>query len=384
MKKIIIAGAGRAGLNAALLLEKKYKHSRDIKLTLIDRHNYHLLKFGLAEAAATDEDLVSTSQLEEQLALPFRQILLGKVINFVQGAVSKVDTAQKSVQLNNKRLEYDYLVLALGSVPNYVEVPGAKRFGLPLGSMPDALRVRNELNFIIQSHRLDAIKKKIRIVVAGGGPTGVEMAGRLPKLLDFLAWENSYPKENLEIVLVEAERRLLPRYSYEAGQDVAWRLRQLGVRVESDKKITMVEQHLLNFVDGERMEYDVLVWATGSVPDKILMETDKRVLGKSGDLLVNEHLQLYGTGDVFVIGSQSGKSKDTYDPLQHAQYLAYALPKFIVNQKPQALIPKSRALILQVGDKWAIYASKFRHFTGWLAYIYGRWKNHKYRRYLQG
>ncbi|GEM_PF-6528067 len=367
MVRIVIAGAGKAGLNAALALEKKFENRQGISITLVDRHDYHLLNKKLSVAAASDEEFADINKLKSDITLALEEVLSGKKINFIQGELLRVDSAQNKIHLHGKHLSYDYLILALGSDANLATVKGAKEHGLPLHSLADALRIKNALAFVAENRRLAQSSMSVRIVVAGGGAEGAEFAAELQGHLDFLAWKNELAKDSLEVVVYEAEHRLLPKYDYSLSQKAFWRLKNLGVRVETEKKIVSADKNFISFEDKEKIQYDVLVWMAGVVPSKIFIEQGHHQKGKAGDLLVNEHLQLFGSENIFVVGSQAGMNEITYNPKHQAEYLAYALPKLMKNKKPGEYLAKKQKLILKIGPSWAI-AGNFTGYSGYLLY----------------
>jgi NADH dehydrogenase len=367
--KIVILGAGRAGLAAALCLEKRFQNYQDIAITLVDRHDYHLLNDKLFGVATSDEELADIQKLKSATVLPIREVFSGKAVKFVQGEVLEIDARKNRVHLHRHWLEYDYLVLALGDVPNFSSAKGAQEYGLPLRSLADALRIRNALGFLVETRRLRQSQSPIRIAVAGGGEKGVEFAAELKNCLDFLAWKNGFPKEDLEIAVYEAQLRLLPRFDYRLSQSAFWRLKQLGVGVELEKKVISVDRHFLVFQNGEKIQYDMLVWTAGSVPAKTAILQGHFLKAASGDLLVNEHLQLKDNPNIFVIGRQAGIESAAYNPGQQAEYLAYALPRFVRNRRPMAYQPKRPSLILKIGPRWAIADLSFGSFTGYFGYF---------------
>lgn len=377
MTKIVICGAGFAGLNAALKLEQQFRKQKDISITLIDRHDYHLFNPELYEVAAAEEEMSTVSQLKKSIALPLREILLGRRINFVQGDIKNIDQVQRKVKVGIRELEYDYLILAMGSQTEYFGVEGAKNFGLPLKKLKDAFFIRNALEFAVQAHRTDAAKQYIRFVVAGGGYSGVELAGELAKLADILAWKNNYPREKIEVLVIEAANQLVPGFDDRASQDIYQRLMDLGVKIRLLCPIFKVEKHFINLVSGERLAYDVLVWTTGVRGQDCIM-SGQCECNKRGQFETDELLRVKGQNNIFALGDLAcihGKNQAVVPTTAQAaaaeaKYLAKVLPLLMQNKKPGAGFKMEKhPFIVSVGGKWAVFKSDRFYFTGLLPYF---------------
>jgi len=399
MQKIIIVGAGYGGIVAALGLEKKFGMSKNVSITLIDRHDYQLYAANLYEVAAAEEELTTVKELKRSIALPFWEVFKGKNIKLIQAEVTNINPVQKTVQAGIQKLEYDFLVLATGSVSDYFGIEGAEKFALPLKRLSDGLRVRNQIEFAIQRHRLDMSKKNIRIVVAGGGYTGVEFAGELPRLLDMVAWKNEYPREKIEVTIVEAMPMLLPGLSPRMSADAYTRLRDLNIRVQLSSRIAKIDEHFVELDSREKMEYDLLVWTTGVKP-AVFPISEPIELDRKGRVVVNTFLQVEKYGNIFglgdnacIINSDGRPAPPTaQDAIEQGEYVSYALPYVMKNKKPKKPYRgKPHGYIVVMGGQWAILNYGGFYFSGRLAYyirelaalnyyrkVVGLWKAIKY------
>lgn len=371
MTKIVIVGAGFGGLSAALGLEKTFRGNKNISITLVDRHDYHLFTPNLYEVAAADEEVAGMAQLTKSICLSIAEIIRGKHISFIKGEMSFVDQRSKRIKVGVRELDYDYLILSPGSQNEYFGIEGAKQYSLSLKNLKDALRIRNAVEFAVQAHKNDSIKQYVRLVVAGGGYSGVELAGEICNLSDFVAWKNGYPREKIEITVIEAANQLIAGFDKRASNDIFRRLENLGVRVKLLSPIFKVDQHFIELASKERLAYDVLIWTTGvsgvKIPAEIPFLVDRR-----GHVETNEFLEAKGNDNVFVIGD-CGQGKDpggvvAPDTAQAAiakgRYMAYALPVLMKNKKPRPFTTGENAFIVAVGGKWGI-------FKGWNIYITG-------------
>ena len=258
---VILGGDFRVSL--AMGLARRFKRDSNVAITLVDREAYHLFNSNLYEVATAAEELENTGDLKNSIGLPFAEIFKGRRVSFIQSEVKSIDPLTRTVSLGNKKLEYDYLIVALGSEEEYFSIPGAKEFGIPLKSLPHALKIKNAIEFAVEAHKFDAQKKYVRVLVAGGGYTGVELAGELKGLLNFLSWKYNYPREKMEIQILEASNSLMPGMGDRATRDAASRLNSLGIRVKLLSPIIKVEQNTVEINYGEKLVYDVLIWTAG-------------------------------------------------------------------------------------------------------------------------
>jgi NADH dehydrogenase len=386
MTKIVIVGAGFGGLQAALHLEKRFSLNKNVEITLIDKRDYHLFTSNLYEVASSEEELTSISQMEKSVTVPIAEILTGKNITFLQAEVKEILPKEKKVFLATKKLDYDYLILALGSQSDFFNIAGAEKYSLTLKSLPDALRIRNQVEFEVQSHMYDVSKKTVRIVVAGGGYTGLELATELKGLLDILALKYQYPREKMEIEVIEANNKVIAGFDDRLSVDAYDRLLDLQIRPRLSARITEVDEHFVSLLSGEKVAYDVLVWTTG-VKACPINSANVFTLDAKGRLPVNGFFQVQNFNEVFALGDNAGimDSKShpvpatSQDAWHEARYLAYALPYIMQNQKPpRAYEPKKHGFIVALGGKWAIMSYNNIYLKGFIAYVVDQFAHIRY------
>jgi NADH dehydrogenase len=376
MKKIVIVGAGFGGLAAALELEKQVGHREDVSIALIDKEPYHLFHANLYEVATGPEEVTSVSQLENTVAFPIAEILHGKNISFVEGKVEAINHTLRSVSVAGKTIEYDYLVSAAGSTDNFFGIPGADVYGLPLKTLTDALRIRSSVEAVVQKEANETTKRLIRFVIGGGGFSGVELAGEMMGLLRFLSWKYAFPYEKMEVMVVEGMNRLLPGLDDGVGQAVADRLRLLGVRVQVNSMVTEVTEQFINFKNGERLDYCLLVWTAG-VKACTINCSEELVLDKISRVATNNTLECSSMKDVFFVGDQACVMDGSGKPmpgtakqgLHQGRFVAHQIVR-LLNGEPLAVFqPESFGYVIPVGGKWAVFKSGRWHITGRLAYV---------------
>lgn len=388
---IVIVGAGFGGLACALNLAKRFKNNPGVRVTLVDRRDFHLFAPNLYEVATAEEEFTSVKDLKKSVALPIADIIKGKAINFVRGEFMAADQKEKVIILKNRKIFYDFLVLALGSETDYFNIPGAKDFAFPLKTLPDALRVRNQIEFALQSRRQDITKNVFRIAVAGGGYTGVEFAAELADMVKILAWKCQYPPEKIELEIIEAANKVAGGFSGRLSGDAAARLKELGARIRLLSPIVRVSKHYVEIFSGERIAYDVLVWTVGvkgkRLPFKYPVAEDKKGRVKTnGCLQVQEHGNIFVIGDDCCVIDEHGVAAraTAQDAIDQGRYVAEILPDILKNQRPRGYACLKHGFIVSLGGKWAIADIGRNYFTGFAGFTARQFANLRYYASLIG
>ena len=358
-KTILVVGGGFAGLNTAIQLGKAFEKDRNVHVILVDKNDYHLYYPNLYEAATTEEDFVSVDELKQGVSFPFAEVL-PKSVHFIQGEVNSIDQSRNVAIIDGEEIRFDFAVVALGSVVDDFGITGVADYGLRLKSLPDALKIRNACEFAVQQHRLDVQKKIIRFVIGGGGFTGVEFAGELLKLSSIIAWKNNYPREKIELVILEGSNQLLPGLPEHVSKTVTARLRDRGVVVRFDSLVTEATQDQIKTKDGEVLNYDVFVW-TGGVKSVQLPFVQKFESDRKGRAIVNDRLMLQNSNGIFVIGDSMGYADADGRPLPptaqnavyQSDYVVNAIVSLIRGKQVRPFRPKMFGFIVPVCGKWA-------------------------------
>lgn len=391
MKQILILGAGFAGITAALNLSKQVS-AQDAEIIIIDKEDYHLFTTNLYEVATAEEEMTSMGQLKKTITLPIKEVLNSGRVRLVKGTVKLIDQEKKQVSLEDgKNFSYDYLVIATGSVSDYFNIEGAENFSIPLKTLKDALKIRNQVEFAIQAHRLDTSKKLLRFVVAGGGYTGVEFVSELSNLVKILSWKYGYPPQKMEIVVVEGTSQLIPGLSDRLSRDAYKRLEELGVRVMLSSFIVKVTDGFLDFKNGERLAYDLLVWSAG-VKARTMNFSKELALDKKGRILTTPFLQAQNWPNIFVTGdiacAMSAKGMPApptaQDAVHQGRYVARALAAQLANKKIGPYSVLKHGFIVSIGGKWAIMSVGFWYISGFLGYLIRQGANLRYYGSLVG
>ena len=307
---VVVLGAGFGGLRAVKGLRRA-----PVDVTVVDPNNFHTFQPLLYQVASAGLDAGDVS-------FPVRGILRrSKSAGFVLGAVTAIDLERRTVTVDDAiRLDYDFLVVAAGSVSTSFGVPGVDEHAIPLKTLHDAIRLRTRLLAAFEHAGGEVAAGRPRpdlsIVVVGGGPTGVETAGGLRELIDRVLKKDfkELHLDGLAITLVEAAPRLLGPFHPRSSAKAAETLVDRGVRVITGVGVDHVEADGVVLTDGQRLPAAVTIWAAGVVGSPVA-----RLLGvpltRSGRIPVRGDLSLDGHPEVFAIGDIAASPTEDERPL---------------------------------------------------------------------
>ncbi|GAC1447202.1 MAG: FAD-dependent oxidoreductase [Ktedonobacterales bacterium] len=322
--RIVILGAGFAGVYAARELARLLPRAEDCEITLVDQNNYFLFTPMLTEVVGGEvdtRDIVSAVRL------------LSPRVTFVQGRVESIDLAGKRVTVRvgetadgiptiRRDLEADHLVIALGSVTNFHGIKGLREHALTIKNIVEATAIHDRALALLE--RADAEpdpstrRELLTFVVGGGGFSGVETMAALNDLVrgSVKHYPNVRPEE-IRTVLVHPGERLLPELAEQLATYALHALEQRGVDVILQTKITGAGPDYVEMEQRPRMPARALIWTAGVTPDPLIAQLDCE-RGKHGGIVVDESLQVPGHPGVWAVGDcaevpQPGGGK-TYAP----------------------------------------------------------------------
>jgi len=321
---IVVIGGGFGGLTFA----KSFRRA-GARITLVDRNNHHLFQPLLYQVAAAGLS-------PAEIAQPIRSILSRRQdVMVLLDQVTDFDLAKREVILERDRLAYDYLVLALGGCTSYFGHPEWERFAPGLKTIEDALRIRSRvlLGFELAEGTMDPAEREhlMTIVIVGGGPTGVELAGAFAELSrtvlrrDFRRIDPSQAR----IILIEASPVILGHLPPELSASAKRQLEGLGVQVRLEARVEDIREKELELAGGEILKAQTILWAAG-VSATPLTRQLRVELDRGGRVRVNADLSVPGHPEVFAIGDMAlvllpdGKSAPGVSPaaMQMAHHVA--------------------------------------------------------------
>ena len=313
-KRLVIVGGGFGGVNLALLLKK----DPDYEITLVDKNNYNFFPPLIYQ--------VATGFLENSnISYPFRKLFQKyHSIKFRLGKLLKVIPSENRIQLDNGDLPYDYLVFATGAESNYFGIENIRKHAIPMKNVNDALNMRNTLlqHFEQATVTTDLAERRklLTIVVAGGGPTGVEVSGMLADLRVH-SFSKDYPElvgTGSDIFLVDGGEHLLGPMSAASQKDTYDALIKMGVKIK-------LETHVNDFINdkvilstGESIDTKNLIWTAG-VTAMTFEGIPTTSYGRGKRMLVDEHNKVAGLENIYAIGDTCMQTNDPLYPNGHPQ-----------------------------------------------------------------
>lgn len=297
-KRVVIVGGGFGGLKLA----NKLRNS-DFQVVLVDRNNYHQFPPLIYQIASAGIEPSSIS-------FPFRKIFQRrKDFYFRMAEVRSVFPEQKILQTSIGKVSYDYLVLAAGTTTNFFGNKNVEENAIPMKNVSEAMGLRNALleNFerALTCASETERQELLNVVIVGGGATGVEVAGALSEMKNFILPKDypDMPSSLMNIYLIEAGPRLLSAMSQQTSWHVEKFLRQMGVNVLLNKMVTDYADHRVILKDGTQIPTRTFIWVSGVQGEKI-DNLDPKFIGRGRRILVDGFNQVQGLDGVFAIGDQ--------------------------------------------------------------------------------
>ena len=295
--RIVIAGAGYAGLHAALRLTAKLRNHPEMELTLVDRHDYHQVLTELPRVAGG-------TRAADAVRIPLQDMLAERV-RFVQAEIKGFDLAGRRLRTGAGPISWRRLVLALGSRPSDFAIPGLAQRALSLYSASDAERV-----WVAASKALTAAaatpdperqRRLATVVVGGGGATGVELAGELAEVLPEVASGHGLAPGRPAVQLVEAGPTILAGSSPQLIDKATRILSDLGVQVRTNAAIAAATDEGFRLTDGQLVEGGVFVWAGGVKAPELVADSGLPA-GHNGRVKVDRYLRVLDHPEIYVAG----------------------------------------------------------------------------------
>ncbi len=320
IKRVVVVGGGFAGIN----LIKHLSKNKQFQITLVDKNNYHFFPPLLYQ--------VATAFIEpSNISYPFRRMFQEKKnLRFHLGALTKIDAANNVIETDTGTLSYDYLVLSVGTQSNYFGMDNVKKNSLPMKNISDALNLRNHILLsmekAVRSTNEDEKEKYLTIVIAGGGPTGVEIAGMLAEMGRYVA-AKEYPEiTDLQghIHLIDASPVLLGTMSKKAQKEAVTVLTKLGVKIKSNVAVKDYTDGKVLLANGESVLTNTLIWTSG-VTGATANGLPAEVFGRGNRIQVNEFNKVKGTENIFAIGDICLQTTDKNYPNGHPQLAQVAI-----------------------------------------------------------
>jgi NADH:ubiquinone reductase (H+-translocating) len=366
--RVVILGAGFGGLNAARELGK----SADV--TVVDRHNYQTFLPLLYQ--------VSTAALAaDHIAYPIRGALRKSGAKFRMGTPISVDHKNKTVKLDSSEvLAFDHLIVSMGSATADFGIPGVEEFTLGMKSIHEALTIRSEIMRRFEDLARFEDNTRLSIVVVGGGPTGVEMAGSLSELVKGpLRNDHYHASKHIDIYLLEAGPRLLPMFTPSLSEKTMRQLENMGVKVMVNTAVSKVEWRKTTLANGEVLPSEVVVWAAGvkgapAINDLSLPVKGNRLVCEPS-CQVQNYPYVWGVGDNAGVMGENGRPLPMVAPvaLQQGSFVAKQIKRLSRGQAVQKFTYVDKGSMATIGRHKAVVQVKGIRMWGplaWFAWLF--------------
>lgn len=374
---IIIIGGGFAGVELA---EQLLKTDLKSKIILVDKNNYNFFPPLLYQVATGFLDV-------SNISYPFRKHFRSDDrFSFIMGELKEIRPLEKKVVLSYGVLEYSKLIIATGTVTNYFGNASIRANALPMKTINDAINLKNSV-----LERLEAAsktsdpqlrKKLTTFVIAGGGPTGVEIAGMLSELRKYILHKD-YPElknEAFSIYLIDGLPNILAPMSKESQRYAKETLEQSGIIIKLGQVVQEYKDGIVHIADGTSILSDNLIWTAGVTAQRF-DGLPEFVYGKSNRLQVDAYNQIIGAKDIYALGDTCLMTADPEFPQGHPQLAQVAIQqgKLLAKNLEAEMLGKAKKefrytdrgsmAIIKRNSAVADLKGPFKHFNGFIAWL---------------
>lgn len=366
---VVIVGGGFGGLKAAKAFKKA-----PVQITLIDRTNHHLfqpLLYQVATAGLSPADI----------AMPLRSILAEqKNVSVLLDEVKSVDLPSRTIQLLEKKLHYDYLILATGAQTSYFGHQEWARYAVGLKDLDDAVEIRRRILLAFEEAEREedeALRRKLlTFIVIGGGPTGVEMAGAVAELAKYALASDfrAINPSDTNVILMERADRVLATFPEDLSKKAAEQLQYLGVKLRLGVAVTNIDAHGVHLGD-EYVPAETVIWGAG-VQTTPLTKSLGVELDRGGRVLVEPDLSIPKYPEVFVVGDACAYLHQDGKPLpgvaqvamQQGMMAVSNVLRAIEGQPREKFVYNDKGNMATIGRSAAIVEMGKTHISGFFAW----------------
>jgi len=379
--QIIVIGAGFGGLIAAQHLAKA-----DVEVTIIDRNNFHTFTPLLYQVATCALDSSS-------VAYPVRSIFRDHHnVHFMLGEVTDINHQEHCVMVQSGEITYqkwyDYLIIAVGSVTNFFGNKDAEEIAFGLKSASDAVRLRHHILRCFERAAWAADEQErdalTTLIAVGGGPVGLETAGALHELYNYVLkqeYDDRLPRLRARVILMEATDKLLAPYPETLQKSAVNQLESLGVEVLFNATVTQVEPDRITLKDGRVIRTYTLIWAAGVKASSLAEKLGVTLAERSGripvepTMQVKERSHVYAIGDVAHLLDEKGQPYPMLIPaaMQQGELAAKNILREIANQPLAPFQYNDKGIMATIGRRravaWLYYKVQLSGYLAWIVWL---------------
>ncbi|MFN8556899.1 MAG: FAD-dependent oxidoreductase [Dehalococcoidia bacterium] len=377
--RVLVLGGGFGGVTTARELAKRFQRDRSVEITLVNRDNYFVYVPLLASAAAGSIEAL-------HVVAPIRRLIGGA--HFRAEEVTAIDLRNRVVTTGSpttgreRQLPFDHLVISLGNVINLSRLPGVAQHGKTIKTLGDALAIRNHVLQMLEAADIETDpvtrREMLTFVVAGGGFSGVEMVGELNDLVrDVIRHYPSITREQVRIVLLHSQERILPEMSARIAEYALRELGRRGVEAQLNVRLAGATPHEAVLEGGAKIPTRTLIVAVGNAPPPVL--ENLAIPKERGRIVVDAAMRVPGMDGVWALGDNAivpnGAENGAASPptaqyaLRQGKTLAYNIAAAIQGRQPKPFAFGGLGLLCLVGHGAGVgelkFGVKLRGFLGW-------------------
>lgn len=358
MKKVVVLGAGYAGLKTVVELQKKLRGQ--VEITLVDENPYHY--------EATDLHEVASGNLPaSKITFPITDVLDSRMTTLILDHVNKVNQEKKTVELaNHKPLTYDYCVFALGFVSENFGIKGAEENSLPMADVKEAEAIHDHIIAQMKDYRQTKNPNDLKLIICGAGFTGIELAGALADARPRYAKLAGVNADQIEIEIIDASKRLLPMFNDKLAAYGVKLLKKLAVHITTEARIQEIQPDAVLYKgpDDEegaplhKIEGNTIIWTTGVSGSPIVAESGLKE--RRGRVMDNDHLTAPNADDLYMVGDVAAvMPPDGKRPYPTTAQLALSMANYVAkdiaarvkgSKRPGPYTYKSLGTVASVGN----------------------------------
>lgn len=371
--RIIVIGGGFAGISFIKKLQRE-----NVQIVLFDRHNYHTFQPLLYQ--------VSTAGLEpDSIAYPLRKIFRkNRDFHFRMAEVESINTRDQTIFTSIGNLKYDYLVIATGTRTNFFGNESIAQNSMPMKTVPQALNIRSLMLQNIEKADMvtDEFERKrlLNFVIAGAGPTGVELAGALAEFRKGIL-ENDYPEldeDEMNVHLIEGQNRVLPPMSDTVSKKAQKFLEKLGVQIHLETIISDYDGKTVTTKDGKKLQTATFIWAAGVTGAPINGIDGEAHVARANRYKVDVYNRVKGFDTVYALGDialmesteyPKGHPQVAQPAIQQGKHLGKNFRKMLNGKAMEPFKYLDKGTMATVGRNKAVVDMGKLHFGGAIAWF---------------
>ncbi len=366
LPKVLVVGAGFAGIEAVKTL-RKFETPVDITLiSKTDIFEYYPALYKLV-----------TGALPIEVSVPIKTIF-PKGVTFIQATYTGIDQARQVITISEnggeaRELEYDYLILALGSETNFFNIKGLPELSHSFKSVAAALKLKRHFcGLFAKANGLskEELVSVLHVLIVGGGPSGVELAGDLRSYLTRVAKEFGVDPSLITIDLIEANNRVLPTLPEKVSNIAEARLRKMGVNIFVNRALAEQEVEEVILKDMSVSSHTV-IWTAGTRINTSFTQIPNATFDERKRVVVTDTLSLPGDNHVFIAGDGAATpySGLAQTAIEHGAFLGRHINAIVCKHTIRTYKPERPSFVIPIGVNWAIFNHNKFVFTGFLSWI---------------